>query len=143
MLHLCEVLVAIVRQVFGLAEVEERIYVASSCLETRGIFCYSPANDSVGSGAVPGRVLVNSTASCCKVHGIAFLKSQESLVFTDAATKLLRSFPYVTTLSRFSLEGANQAIRMEARPNSISRLQFALSIILFISVTQLSVVSDL
>ena len=63
MLHLCEVLVAIVRQVFGLAEVEERIYVASSCLETGGIFCYSPANDSVGSGAVPGRVLMNSTAS--------------------------------------------------------------------------------
>lgn len=84
-------------QVFGMVTVQNNLFVASSCTEKGGVFCYKQTDPNV-SGTVegtweshPDRLLATNTANCAKVHGLAFLQSQGSIVFTDISLKIVKT----------------------------------------------------
>ena len=61
---------------FGVALAQNTLYVASSCMENRGMFCYKQtvrnasgfAGDTCTWNELPERILTNNTDDCGKVH---------------------------------------------------------------------------
>ena len=82
-------------QVFGVVVAQNKLYVASSCMENGGRFCYKQtvrnaigvAGDTCTWNELPESVLTNNTDKCGQVHGVTFLESQACLVFTDVSSK--------------------------------------------------------
>ena len=88
-------------QVFGVALLQNKLYVASSCMENGGIFCYKQtvrnasgiAGDTCTWNELPERILTNNTDDYGKVHGVTFLKRQACLVLLTFLQRLGKHFP--------------------------------------------------
>ena len=80
----------------GAPLLQNKLYVASSCMENGGIFCYKQtvrnssgvAGDTCAWNELPERILTNNTDDCGKVHGVTFLQSQACLVLVTLLQRL-------------------------------------------------------
>ena len=83
--------------VFGLALAADNLYVASSCQQGGGIFCYRQntleerASTNEVWDTTQEKILANNSTDCKRVHGIAFLQSQSRLVFTDVTSNTVKT----------------------------------------------------
>ena len=83
-------------QVFGVVPSQNKLHVASSCVENGGIFCYKLtvgnaswiAGDTCIWNELPERILTNNTDDCGKVHRVTFLESQACVVLLTFLQRL-------------------------------------------------------
>lgn len=84
------------RQTFGIAAIDNHVYVSSTHRSLGGIISYDYDNKQqkfTNPAEPPNRLISNGTAECKTVHGVAVLSSAEEmskLVFTDVGAKKVK-----------------------------------------------------